>query len=62
MKEFGLQLAELIYIEKRDNDYILQIFQSANIDPDWLLEQIKIVRDNPAQWNPSPQLKKIPRR
>lgn len=52
MKEFGMELAYLIYREKRDDDYIMQIYRSRNdIDPQWLYNQIQTVRENPELWD-----------
>lgn len=61
MKQFGAQLAELIFTEGRDDEYIHHIYMTSDVDPEWLQQQIDYIRANPQEWGP-PVFKKKKRK
>lgn len=59
MKEFGMQLARMIYVQRMSDEQIISYFMKKSPSPpdDWLRDQINIVRGKN-----NPEAKKMWRR
>lgn len=62
MKEFGMQVARMVFEDRKSVDDIVKILSnrvwvdgeghlaSLNVDPDWLKEQVEGVKSEPELW------------
>lgn len=52
MKQFGMELARMVYIRRMSDDQIVNQYMNKSPKPPegWLREQIQAVRKNPGMW------------